>query len=83
VGGNAFKEVNQLKPGANDGWPRAEGFSTNAAFTQPLHDHPPLVGQSIVEGVFFPKSRVVESKSGVVEHWSDRVGRGGTVNTPS
>ncbi|MCI0745599.1 MAG: PQQ-dependent sugar dehydrogenase, partial [Verrucomicrobia subdivision 3 bacterium] len=56
VGGSAFEEVNELKPGANYGWPRAEGFSTNSAFVQPLHAYPPLIGQSIVGGVFLPKT---------------------------
>ena len=54
VGGSSFEEVNELKPGANYGWPRAEGFSTNAAFTPPLHAYPPMIGQSIVGGVFVP-----------------------------
>jgi len=52
VGGSAFEEVNELVAGANYGWPRAEGFSANAAFKQPLHAYPPLIGQSIVGGAF-------------------------------
>jgi glucose/arabinose dehydrogenase len=76
VGGSAFEEVNELKPGANYGWPRAEGFSTNVAFTHPLHAYPPLVGQSIVGGVFLPRS-------GVMESWRDGTSRGGAVHTPS
>jgi glucose/arabinose dehydrogenase len=58
VGGSAFEEVNELKAGANYGWPRAEGFSTNAAFTNPLHAYPPMIGQSIVGGSFAPSSKL-------------------------
>jgi glucose/arabinose dehydrogenase len=54
VGGSAFEEINELIPGANYGWPRAEGFSTNVLFVNPLHAYPPLVGQSIVGGTFVP-----------------------------
>ncbi len=46
VGGSAFEEVNDLVAGANYGWPHAEGFSTNAAFKQPLHAYSPLVGRA-------------------------------------
>ncbi len=56
VGGSAFEEINELKAGANYGWPRAEGFSTNAAFANPLHAYPPQVGQSIVGGTFLPRT---------------------------
>ena len=56
VGGSAFEEVNELRPGANYGWPHAEGFSTNSAFTEPLHAYPPMIGQSIVGGAFVPKT---------------------------
>ena len=55
VGGSAFEEVNELRPGANYGWPRAEGFSTNVSFTNPLHAYAPMIGQSIVGGVFLPR----------------------------
>ncbi len=55
VGGSAFEEVNELKPGANYGWPLAEGGSTNTDFAQPLHIYPPVIGQSIVGGVFYPR----------------------------
>lgn len=64
VGGSAFEEVNELVPGANYGWPRAEGFSTNAAFRNPLHAYPPVVGRSICGGVFYPKP-------GLMDSWSD------------
>ena len=56
VGGSAFEEVNELVAGANYGWPRTEGFSTNTNLKQPLHAYSPLVGQSVVGGVFIPRS---------------------------
>jgi len=52
VGASSFEEVNDLVAGANYGWPRAEVFSTNASFKQPLHAYSPLIGQSIVGGAF-------------------------------
>lgn len=55
VGGSAFEEVNELIAGGNYGWPRAEGLSTSAALRKPLHAYSPLVGQSIVGGVFLPR----------------------------
>lgn len=67
VGGSAFEEVNELKAGANYGWPRAEGCSTNAAFANPLHAYPPMVGQSIVGGVFLPKGGVEALNRSTVE----------------
>ena len=54
VGGSAFEEINELKAGANYGWPRVEGMSTNALFVSPLHAYPPWVGQSVVGGAFIP-----------------------------
>lgn len=37
VGEAQFEEVNVVAAGKNYGWPAAEGPSTNAAFTNPLH----------------------------------------------
>lgn len=53
VGGSAFEEVNELFRGANYGWPQAEGFSTNSAFTNPLNAYPPTIGRSIVGAAFW------------------------------
>jgi glucose/arabinose dehydrogenase len=72
VGGSAFEEVNELKPGENYGWPGAEGFSTNAAFRNPLHAYPPMVGQSIVGGAFTPRLKVQAQSSNWPEKWSGR-----------
>jgi hypothetical protein len=63
VGGSAFEEVNELVPGANYGWPRAEGFTTNAAFRSPLHAYAPVVRRSICGGVFYPRSGATEFRS--------------------
>jgi glucose/arabinose dehydrogenase len=67
VGGSAFEEVNELVRGANYGWPYAEGFSTNAAFKNPLHAYPPTVGRSICGGTFYPKSPVKPLNRSTVE----------------
>jgi len=72
VGGSAFEEVNELKPGANYGWPRAEGFSTNTAFLNPIHAYPPMVGQSIVGGAFVPGSAVNGQSPSWPEKWRGR-----------
>lgn len=60
VGASAFEEVNELLPGANYGWPRAEGYSTNAQFKSPLYAYPPVIGRSVVGGVFYPKNCVAK-----------------------
>lgn len=76
VGGSAFEEVNELTAGANYGWPRAEGCSTNATFKQPLHAYSPPIGQSIVGGVFLPRSSAWPEKwrgkflfADFMKHW--------------
>jgi glucose/arabinose dehydrogenase len=56
VGGTAFDEVNELHAGANYGWPQAEGPSTQPDTVNPLYAYPPVVGRSIVGGVFYPRS---------------------------
>jgi glucose/arabinose dehydrogenase len=58
VGASAFEEVNELASGGNYGWPRAEGYSTNAPFKSPLYAYPPVIGRSIVGGAFYPKTCV-------------------------
>ena len=48
VGGSAFDEVNEIKAGANYGWPMAEGMSKKKGLTNPIHAYPPAI---IGEGV--------------------------------
>lgn len=87
VGGSAFEEVNELMRGANYGWPRAEGFSTNTLFKQPLHAYSPLVGQSIVGGVFLPRGSAWPEKwrgklffGDFMKHWIKTLDPEGTTN---
>jgi len=61
VGSSAFEEVNELTAGANYGWPRAEGYSTNPEFKRPLYAYPPTIGQSICGGTFYPVNSVETS----------------------
>jgi glucose/arabinose dehydrogenase len=56
VGQSSWEEVNVIERGANYGWPHAEGLSTNAAFRNPLHTYPPVVGRSVVGAAFGPAS---------------------------
>lgn len=52
VGQTGFEEINEIVPGANYGWPDAEGLSANPAFKNPLHAYPPAIGRSIVGAAF-------------------------------
>jgi glucose/arabinose dehydrogenase len=54
VGQNTWEEVNVGLPGANYGWPQAEGLSTNPAFTNPIftYNHNGT-GASISGGAFY------------------------------
>jgi glucose/arabinose dehydrogenase len=70
VGGTAFEEVNELRAGANYGWPIAEGFSNEPGLTLPLHAYPPSVGRSIVGGLFYPRGP--SDDSAFPERWRGR-----------
>lgn len=51
VGGAAWEEVNVVRPGANYGWPLAEGVCEGCGFANPIyaypHTAPPLVAGAI------------------------------------
>lgn len=56
VGLTSWEEVNEIIPGANYGWPLAEGMSDDPSFRNPLHAYPPAIGRSIVGAAFCPRS---------------------------
>ena len=62
VGEQTWEEINHLKPGANYGWPRHEGFDGGDRFEKPFfaykHDHlpntpPSTSGCAITGGTFY------------------------------
>jgi glucose/arabinose dehydrogenase len=57
VGESTWEEIDEGIPGANYGWPNAEGFSTNPAYTNPLlaygHGSGTDLGVAIVGGTFY------------------------------
>ena len=56
VGGSAFEEINEIRPGENYGWPQAEGVANDPRWTDPILAYPPAIGGSICGGVFYPES---------------------------
>lgn len=68
VGQSSFEEVNELTRGANYGWPRFEGYSTNAGFKSPLYAYPPVIGRSICGAAFYPKTLAAPAV-GFPEKW--------------
>ncbi|MFO1146230.1 MAG: PQQ-dependent sugar dehydrogenase [Rhodospirillales bacterium] len=58
VGANSWEEINPGRRGANYGWPRAEGASSNPNYTDPVHQYVhvasgPSVACAIAGGVFY------------------------------
>lgn len=53
VGGSLFEEINEGEPGANYGWPEAEGPSTHPGFRNPIHFYSHGVGRCITGGAFY------------------------------
>lgn len=60
VGETTWEEVNAVVPGANYGWPNAEGMRGGRRFARPLHVYRhgdgPGQGCAIVGGAFYPGS---------------------------
>ncbi|WP_231645278.1 PQQ-dependent sugar dehydrogenase [Mycolicibacterium mengxianglii] len=60
VGGARWEELNVIQPGANYGWPTAEGICTGCGFANPIytyaHTEPPAVAGSITGVVMYTGS---------------------------
>jgi glucose/arabinose dehydrogenase len=57
VGGSIAEEVNELKRGADYGWPISEGLSSNSGLTNPLHAYRHGDGCAITGGTFYAPAR--------------------------
>jgi glucose/arabinose dehydrogenase len=56
VGQELFEEIDEAKPGANYGWPKAEAMVGNQPeFEKPLHYYNRALGTCIAGGVFVPE----------------------------
>lgn len=53
VGAGSWEEINQGLPGANYGWPEAEGNSSNSRYTNPVYTYSHRDGCAITGGVFY------------------------------
>jgi glucose/arabinose dehydrogenase len=63
VGQALFEEVNEVRAGANYGWPKAEGLAGHAAeFTKPLHTYGRALGTCIAGGAFVPEKSVLPAE---------------------
>lgn len=59
VGGKAWEEINEGRAGANYGWPAAEGFSSNPAYTNPVHAYGHVDGACAITGGTFYEPAVL------------------------
>ncbi|HXU80239.1 MAG TPA: PQQ-dependent sugar dehydrogenase, partial [Polyangia bacterium] len=53
VGANSQEEIDDLKAGANYGWPSSEGNSNTSGFTAPIHAYSHSQGCAITGGSFY------------------------------
>lgn len=53
VGAGTREEINRGLPGANYGWPTAEGDSSDSRFTNPVHSYSHSDGCAITGGAFY------------------------------
>ena len=58
VGQATFEEINLGVPGANYGWPAAEGPSSNTAYTNPLYYYSHVDGCAVTGGAFYEPDAV-------------------------
>jgi glucose/arabinose dehydrogenase len=69
VGAAAWEEINELKKGANYGWPNAEGPSTNTAYTNAFYTYPHAGGDfddSAITGAAFYNPQTISFPSDYV-----------------
>jgi len=66
VGAGEWEEINKGMPGANYGWPDAEGMSTNSRYTNPVYTYSHHDGCAITGGAFYnpPKQQFPDSYVG-------------------
>ncbi len=63
VGQELFEEINEVKAGANYGWPKAEGLIGHASsFTAPIHSYNRALGTCIAGGVFVPAKSALPAR---------------------
>src|SRR4051812_34906357 len=53
VGANSQEEIDDLKAGANYGWPSSEGNSNTTGFTAPIHAYSHSKGCAVTGGAFY------------------------------
>jgi glucose/arabinose dehydrogenase len=66
VGGGRYEEVDELKPGADYGWPITEGPANTPTLTDPVFAYTHAHGCAITGGAFY-----APAKPSLGEHWRD------------